>query len=103
MVNDPETFPARETPPAFQAPVAVSPLTQKESQDEVVGWSWEAAAAGVWIFMEEGRKGEGRAAGRKVFTGEKGGSRGRSMEPVPGGGQISPQPTKGLIRSSLLE
>lgn len=27
VVNDPETFPARETPPAFQTPMAMSPLT----------------------------------------------------------------------------
>lgn len=27
VVNDPEIFPARETPPAFQTPMAISPLT----------------------------------------------------------------------------
>lgn len=27
VVNDPETFPAREPPPAFQTPMALSPLT----------------------------------------------------------------------------
>ena len=60
VVNDPEIFPARETPPAFQTPMAMSPLTSKEKVKMMwldgAGRHWQL---GCWVVLGQ-RGGKGR-------------------------------------------